>query len=592
MISRTLAAWNRAPLKSLSPALAAAFLLCAGHAAASSGKALPIKPMPMPLSAVPLASVCTTGPKPYVALRSGAATSAYLMYGVQLRLDALLGAYTPGASWPAGYMGADGADYYFKEAASVGFKSVVVPVPWKYVEYTPTPGAGANYNFEFVDRVIASANAYGLKVQLIWFGSDVCGYSEAPDYIGSNPQDYPRLPSNADFLDLSNPKLVSAETNALVAMMNHVAAIDTSGCVVMLGIENEPDGAGPAAPSLVWGDRSNMAGRMYAGGQYAAVNSLINALATAVKNSAWTGVTRANIGSSYRSIDTVNNRAGLPAGVDIFGVDLYTSDLSATHNTLAQLAPPALFGSLSPAPTIDPLTSDTAGTLSKYTANVTHQPEGGGQYGNYISLALSNFADGGGALIYELRTLKWRDGGGVLQPSYDLGIFRSTANDTAANRGNWTVRDGTGSVPYSLDGTHPGTENSTAAITTFNTTIYKADQKIAVATPNTCAAFNLPAATPTGEYQQTLSVGGVPVTYQTWNNGQAFAMMDTNSDLIMLNLTPGDNFILDSSFHHGPTASVGYYDTSNVWHEQYTKAFSGDTLLCWGGECIRVARLP
>jgi hypothetical protein len=588
--TRSRAAWKAASIKSLPLALAAAsWLLCAGHAATPVRKAM------LPSPPVPLASVCTTGPKPYVALRSGASTSAYLMYGVQLRLDALLGSYyTPGKSWSAGYTGADGPDYYFKEAASVGFKSVVVPVPWKYIEATPTPGKGANYNFEFVQRVIDSANAYGLKVQLLWYGSDVCGYSEAPDYIGNDQQNYPRLSGNADFLNLSNQQLIRAETNALAAMMNYVAGYDKNGCVIMLGIENEPDGAGPDAPSLVWGDRANMSGLMYAGGQYTAVNSLINTLAVAVKNSAWTGVTRANIGSSYRSIDTVNSRAGLPAGVDIFGVDLYSSDLAATHNTLAQLAPPALFGSLSPVPTLDPLTSYVAGTLSNYTANVTHQPEGGGQYGNYISLVLSNFADGGGSLIYELRTLKWRDSSGALQPSYDLGIFRSTVNDTAADLSNWTARDGTGSVPYSLDGTHPGRENSTAAITTFNTTIYKADQKIAVATPGNCAAFNLPAATPTGEYQQVLSVGGVPMTYQTWNNGQAFAMMDRNSDLILLNLTPGNNFILDPSFHHGSTASVGYYDTANIWHEQYTKNFNPNTntLLCWGGECIRVARLP
>ena len=571
--------WAQAAFRFIPLFTLAACVLCACSAKAQS---------PPPSAA---SYVFSGGTKPYVVVRGAASTySPYLMYGVQLRLDQLLeDKYVPGQTWPVPYSGADGADYYFREAAAAGFKTVVVVVPWKFVDFT-TPPAGASYNFEYVHKIIDSANAYGLKVQLLWYGSDVCGYSVAPSYVGNNRQAYPLNKNNSNFLDLSNPSLVAAETNALVAMMNDVAHYDKNNCVIMLGIENEADGCGPVESSLVWGNQANMASLMYAGGQYDAVNSLINTLAVAVKGSSWKGVTRTNLGSAYRSIDVVNNRADLPAGVDIFGVDLYTSDLGSTHNTLAELAPPSLYAQLSPPPAIDPLTTST-GALSRYATNVTHQPEGGGQYGNYISLVLSNFADGGGALIYELRTLQtWQDGNKVWQPVYDLGIYRRT---TIQASGNWTSRTGPpNTVPYDLNGGSLGDENSTADIINFNKTVYKADQKIAVATPATCAAFNLDGILKTGGSQQTLSVSGVPVTFQTWNNGQAFAMMDANGDLILLNLTIGDNFILPASFHHLANASVGYYDSANVWHEQYSKPFSGNTLLCWAGECIRVTRAP
>ena len=543
-------------------------------------------------SPAPIARVITSGSKPYVEVKNGPGYFPYLIYGVHLRLDELPGGDgDSSAGWVGSGGGKDGADYYFNRAQYLGFNTVVVPVFWNKVESMNATGLKV-YDFAYIQHIIDSATKYGLYVQFTWNGSDSCGYKSAPGYVNDSPTEYPLNKLHPDFLDLSNPKLISAESGALVALMNFVASHDPTNRVIMVEIESEPDGCGPIGSSMKWGNLLNMSDHMFAGGQFDAVNHLINALSSAVKKSSWSGITRVNIGTSYRAVDCTNYRADHNNGVDIFGIDRYSSSLQDNYNTLGLLDPPSLYAQLSPEPAKDPLASVTPGARSKYLSNVSYQPEGGGQYADLISLVLQNFAEGGGSLIYELRTTQSYQSNGVWQPNYDLGIYRRT---TTANGGaaNWTERDGTlTSVPYDISGGTPGVENNTESIRAFNQTIYKADQKIAAVSPDRCAAFNLGCALGTSGLTQTLNVGTVPVTFQAWSNSPAFAMLDTNGDLILMNFTDGNNFVIDPSFHHGASASAGYYDAEGVWHEQYKAPFNGNTLLAWKQEVIRVERAP
>ncbi len=104
-------------------------------------------------------------------------------------------------------------------------------------------------------------------------------------------------------------------------------------------------------------------------------------------------------------------------------------------------------------------------------SNVAHQPEGGGAPDNLINLILSNFEEGGGFLIYELR---------CTSANSDSGIYRY-----APDLSNWVERDGTQEIWKGK------LENKTSDIALFNHTINKADQKIAVAVKGRCAAFNV-----------------------------------------------------------------------------------------------------
>ncbi len=526
--------------------------------------------------------VVTSGPKPYVAVANANGYSPYLIYGVHLRLDV---AYHPGVKWKTDKK--DCADYYFDRAKYLGFHTVVVGEYWRWID---DGVSSPHYHFDTVQNIIDSAQKRGLSVQLIWNGSDSCGYSSAPQYIDSDHVKYPRNAAHAEFADLSNPRLVQTESAALVAMMNYIAAHDPTHRILGIDIESEADGCGPVESQLKWGNASNMAGLMYAGGQFNAVNALINTLAVAVHHSRWHGITRCNLGTSYRSVDCANYRASLPDGIDMFGIDLYSGKLEDNHNTLAVLDPPSLYSQLKNKPAIDPLASVSYGTRSKFTRNVAYQPEGGGQWTKLTGLILQNFSDGGGSFIYEIRTTQSWKIAGVWQPDYDLGLFRRTDTDDD-HASIWQERDGTlPAAPYYKGGRSLGNENQTAQIIKLNHAIYKMDQKIAFATPSSCAGFNLDTSLGKSGATQTETVGSVPVTYKSWSNSPALALRDSNGDLILMNVDAGNDFIIDPSFHHGKVASIGYFDTKNVWHQQYTRPFDGNKITMSSEEVARIVQ--
>ena len=457
-----------------------------------------------------------------------------LMYGVQMRLDDFLGSDRSPARWSR-------AKVYFQKAREAGFRMVIVPVAWSAIE--PTEG---RYEFgSYVDRVIEGADTYGLDVQLLWYGSDVCGWDDAPQYVEKDVARFPRNANYPRFLDLSGSALVGRESAALAALMAHVAAYDTHRRVIMVQVENEPDGA--ADVPVDWGSTADREAKLFAGGQYPAVRSLINALARVVHQSPRDVVTRCNGGTDARIDDLFRTRDG----VDVFGVDSYQSKPDALKRTLNSLP------------------VETPG-------NVPHQPEGGGQYAALIRLILSNFEEGGGYQVYELRT--------VGRP-YDLGIYRKTTPDADA----WQERDGSQAVPYALSGAaeSDGPENDTQEIRDFNRLIAKADAQIAVARKGSCAAFGITGAP--GPVDETRTVGSVTVGYRSASGAPAFALQETGGGVLLMSLKGGSTFTLGHGLLSRTGVSVGRYDRAGHWFGEGIRRFQAHTLTLGAGE---VARIP
>ena len=71
----------------------------------------------------------------------------------------------------------------FGHCADIGFNTVSCPVLWGKVE--PTDDA---WDFSTVDWVIDNARAAGLKVELLWFGMNVCGGVTCPPDNDQFPQ--------------------------------------------------------------------------------------------------------------------------------------------------------------------------------------------------------------------------------------------------------------------------------------------------------------------------------------------------------------------------------------------------------------------
>ena len=434
----------------------------------------------------------------------------FLLYGIQLRIDDYLG------SWPYGDATKLANFYqYFEKTSLAGFRSAAVPVPWNYIETSDN-----GFNFTLIDTFLANANKYNLSLQFLWFGSNVCGWSNIPTYISNNTTDYPKISSvGSAAVKFDNPLLIEKEKRALNALMNYIAQNDINKRVVLFQVENEPDHVGPT--TTMWG-----------GGQKAGGYTMLDSLGQVIHRSPADMVTRVNLAGYTNSTDAAADFGSIK-GINIVGRDFYADGL---NNFLS------------------------GSSLFNYPWNLNYTPENGGQYKNLINLTLAAFDKGAGYINYELRTTGWR------ATQYDLGLYRKTSNN------DWIARDGSQTVAYSLTNTDFRTEVNMREVQDFNTLIYKADKRIAKSPDSKNAAFNISDAQ--GTVNETKSFGSYTVTYTSSNGGEAFALEDESGEIILLSLKDNSSFTflsLPTNFH----ISIGYFDDKNVWQQTSSRSISG-----------------
>ena len=443
-----------------------------------------------------------------------------LLYGIEARIDDYLGAYNP-------YGNASKLKtiyQYFQKANEAGFKELAIPVPWYWIERND-----GIFDFSLVDTLITNAERYDLKLQLIWFGTNVCGWSCEPDYIGDDATQYPRLAIPGTPLDLSNTQLVNRELRAFSRLMDFLYQRDCNRLVYIIQLENEPDHKGGTND-------------LWAGGQKSAALQTINMLGQIVHSSPISMVTRVNFTGWTTDADYMKDYPG----VDIIGRDVYTDNLD---NFLS------------------------ASGYFDYAWNMNHTPENGAQYKNIVNLALATFEQGNGYLHYELRTTDWRT------QEYDLGLYRSTTGN------EWVERDGTQQVPYSLSKTNPDIEVNMQEVKDFHEMIYKADRQLAASPAVNHAAFNT--GNKTGFVYEAKTFGQYAVTYTSEVGGEAFAMQIGENDIILMSLKDKGTFWF-ASLPPSSTVSVGYFDEENTWIEHSNRVIENNTVVLQAKEVARV----
>lgn len=124
-------------------------------------------------------------------------------------------------------------------AVRLGANTAVLPTYWREVEPEPD-----QFDFRMVDERIFRSQENGLRAILLWFATwkNTCPFYTA-DYIRSDPDIYPMA------LDRDGNRLFSLcplsestwrrDRNALVALMEHIKAVDDANTVIMVQIENE-----------------------------------------------------------------------------------------------------------------------------------------------------------------------------------------------------------------------------------------------------------------------------------------------------------------------------------------------------------------
>ena len=148
----------------------------------------------------------------------------FLMLGAQLRTDFFL--QLDGRKL-------DELDEYFSLAAGLNITCIQVPVSWRDVEIEYDV-----YSPDMVHAWIDYCEKYNLKLEILWFGSYMCGYSVEgyiPDYVISDSSTYKDLNPSAAFngwlgkhyyLSPGNTALLDRETRAIGKMMEVIKEYD------------------------------------------------------------------------------------------------------------------------------------------------------------------------------------------------------------------------------------------------------------------------------------------------------------------------------------------------------------------------------
>ena len=347
--------------------------------------------------------------------------------GVQIRTDAFMNT----DKWSE-----EDLEVLFKSAKETGFNLVEVPLEWADVEIEKDV-----FDFYYVFKVLEYARKYDLKVEFLWFGTNMCGDTHSytvPDYILRDGKTYPKFdaPRTGEFwsyygimwyLDFSNPNLLQREGNALTKVLDFIYDYDsTHGAtksVVGFQVHNEADifarwriftnGKEVIDPSTKEVFKKEDAFKH-------AFKALDN-LGKTIKSHKYKVITRCNIATGTKG-DADGEYSGIYEnsgelktirsfikemqsleGIDIVGDDSYNATLK-----------------------------DNKGILMMYknqlNDNYPHIAENDGNYQNTPSLLITSAVVNGGYLVYELATSPFFKKNNA--SDIDQGIYSVNADKT------------------------------------------------------------------------------------------------------------------------------------------------------------------
>lgn len=310
------------------------------------------------------------------------------LFGAQIRLDALVNC----DKYPI-----ERIESYFAKASDLGVNCVQIPIWWNLIEPKED-----KYEFSLVDDILAFALKYKLKIEVLWFSTNMCGDSFSylvPQYILNEPGKKLKRDNNAQFwgyygyiysLKLDDSWILEREQKAVTKLFNHIREWDMDNGethpVIVAQIHNEPDclirwridqynirfsEEEPLSKREAWDMSLNA----------------VDAVGQAIKLSNYKVVTRVNvvkgtgIAGYYEFPDAKPKDIFDLQGIDFVCVDPYKSTIEEIKSEL--MAYKSIIGNY-------PLIAENKGT-----------------YQNTASLILASAALGGGYNIYDLATSKY-----------------------------------------------------------------------------------------------------------------------------------------------------------------------------------------
>ena len=456
----------------------------------------------------------------------------FLYVGTQIRLDALRNC----DKYDFDYI-----EKIFLSAKELGVTSLQIPLEWADLEVEED-----EWVFDELDNILYLALKCDIKIELLWFGTNMCGESHSysiPDYILRDGIKYTKLNASRIgefwnyygimwYMDFSDDDLIERETNAIKIVMDYIYNWDsTHGAhkpVIGIQVLNETDifmrwrnisrqVTLPNGNSIPTKDAWDM------------VCKSLDALGKEVKKSKYKVYTRTNfasllgsdeIGSQTKIFD--GNALGyLPdwveriynlEGIDIVGDDIYSSVVKNCSGMVRLLK-------------------------DKLPGNFGHLPENAGDYSNQAYIVLATVASGGGMSIYDYLTspfyIRHRTSNGV-----DQGItYIDESTMEIVKRQQY---DETKKIINALRncGYYPSTVSE-----------------------NDFAVFNLKGNNPESSINQTVQTTKVRFTYSTSEKSYGFSITTDDYALIY----SSGKATIELSNITLSSIEKGYYDSENNW---------------------------
>jgi hypothetical protein len=385
---------------------------------------------------------------------------------------------------------------FFEKAQELGVNCVQVPIWWKLIEPTQN-----NFSWTVLDQILSYVNQYNLKMELLWFSTNMCGESfgnYVPDYILNFPNvklirndgcPYWNYYGYQYNLVLNDPTLLSREVNAIQTMMEHIRVWDNANGakkpVISVQVHNEPD-----AFARWRFDQKQIHYADYRpftkADAWTMTLDALNTVGQAVKNSNYQVVTRTNLITS-NGLTTFPEVSGA-SPIDVYnlaGIDIVASDPYVTS--------------------VDIIKSNTLSFLSLQN----HYPliaENKGVYENGASLLLTAVALGSGYDFYDLATSKFVIDNTTpeYQSEIDHGVY------------TWDLQDKT----------------HTASLKTMIKGLVKAYPDVATTRNDNFVAFNLQSQQPQSVYSQSVNSNKIRFDFSTTSGASGFSITKENYILI------------------------------------------------------------
>ncbi|KAL0944509.1 uncharacterized protein CTRU02_202396 [Colletotrichum truncatum] len=151
----------------------------------------------------------------------------------------VLGAELQNSSMSSAYY----MDEVWQNVKNMGINTVLGNICWEDIEPEED-----RFDFNEMDKMIASAESYGLRMIILWFGSFKNGMScYVPSWVKRNAKRFPRqqcrtqdgLRRPQNVLSLLHEENVRADCKAFRALMQHLKEMDEHKTVIMVQVENE-----------------------------------------------------------------------------------------------------------------------------------------------------------------------------------------------------------------------------------------------------------------------------------------------------------------------------------------------------------------